>query len=361
MGAAPTFSGSYDPIDVTLLLRTLDIEPTPVDVKESDIQSGRRHYAQMVSYEPEPEPAYLGIYEAAMTRNLERMARDTLALAAALRRSIGETVTLVSLVRAGCPIGVLLRRALARAGVDVVHYGVSIVRGIGIDRMAMAHILSERPASSIAFIDGWTGKGAIAGQLAASLTGDLSRVVPRLAVLADPAGCAQLAASRDDWLIPSGIMGAVVSGLVSRTVVDEAAMRGEAMHGCRLWNHLREHDRSRDYVDTIDAMMVSLGNLTPDVAPASAAVTAAARSRRAVDGILARSGVDDVNRVKPGIAEATRAVLRRVPEHVFVRDIGDGDVAALVHLAEAASVPVIEDRELCGPYRAVTVIRKVRA
>ncbi len=31
--------------------------------------------------------------------------------------------------------------------------------------------------------------------------------------------------------------------------------------------------------------------------------------------------VDSVNRIKPGIAEATRAVLRRVPDHVFVRSL----------------------------------------
>lgn len=358
MGAHEAFSGSYDPVDVTLLLRPIEIDATPVAEKEALIQSGARHYAQMVSHEGEPDPAYLAIYDDAMARNLDRMALDTLSLAAQLRAAYGDTVTLVSLVRAGCPVGVLLRRALARDGVDVAHYGVSIVRGIGIDRVAMARVLAERPASSVVFVDGWTGKGAIAGQLSASLDRELSHVAPRLAVLADPAGRAEFAASRDDWLIPGGIMGAVVSGLVSRTVVDADAMRGDAMHGCRLWNHLREHDRSRDYVDAIDARMVSLSGRGPFAAPAPADAAAEA-SVRAVGAIVARSGVDDVNRVKPGIAEATRAVLRRVPDHVFVRDLADGDVAALVHLSRAAGVPVVEDSELCGPYRAVTVIRKI--
>ena len=35
---------------------------------------------------------------------------------------------------------------------------------------------------------------------------------PRLVVLADPCGRAWLAASAEDWLIPSGILGATVSG-----------------------------------------------------------------------------------------------------------------------------------------------------
>ena len=47
--------------------------------------------------------------------------------------------------------------------------------------------------------------------------------------------------------------------------------------------------------------------------------------------------VDSVNRIKPGIAEATRAVLRRVPDHIFVRSIDDPDVALLVGLVKRNS------------------------
>ncbi len=63
--------------------------------------------------------------------------------------------------------------------------------------------------------------------------------------------------------------------------------------------------------------------------------------------------------MKPGIAEATRAVLRRVPERVFVTDPADPDLAALVHLTGAAGVPVEPLGDALRPYRAVTVIRKV--
>jgi hypothetical protein len=355
------FSGSYAPSDVVFLLRSIEIEPTAVDRKEEEIQSGRRHYAEMVSFEKIPDPYYLEIYEDALVRNIDRMALDTIALADAIQASYGSTITLVSLVRAGCPVGVLLKRVLARRGVDVEHYGVSIVRGIGIDRVAMRRILEDRPAESIVFVDGWTGKGAIAGQLQASLDGDLAHVRPRLAVLADPAGRAEFAASREDWLIPSGIMGAVVSGLVSRTIVDESAMRGETLHACKVWTHLADHDLSRSYVDAIDERIVSFGPGgpgRPDEGIPDASI-AEAVSRRVVADVMLRSGVDDPNRVKPGIAEATRAVLRRVPDHVFVRDASDGDVSALIHLSLEAGVPVVEDADLCGPYRAITVIRKV--
>jgi hypothetical protein len=66
-----------------------------------------------------------------------------------------------SLARAGTPVGVLLRRELLRRGVDAVHYSISIIRGRGIDRVALAHLAAARGTEDAVFVDGWTGKGAI--------------------------------------------------------------------------------------------------------------------------------------------------------------------------------------------------------
>jgi hypothetical protein len=70
--------------------------------------------------------------------------------------------------------------------------------------------------------------------------------------------------------------------------------------------------------------------------------------------------VDGINRIKPGIAEATRAVLRRVPDHVFVRQMDDPDVSLLVGLAKEKGIAVTEAGDTLGQYRAVTIIKKVR-
>lgn len=69
--------------------------------------------------------------------------------------------------------------------------------------------------------------------------------------------------------------------------------------------------------------------------------------------------MDSINRIKPGIAEATRAVLRRVPDHVFVRQMDDPDVSLLVGLAKKG-IQVTEAGDTLGQYRAVTIIKKVR-
>jgi len=73
--------------------------------------------------------------------------------------------------------------------------------------------------------------------------------------------------------------------------------------------------------------------------------------------VMADGGIDDLNRIKPGIAEATRALLRRVPHAVYLKDPADPDVRHLVHLAREAGVPVVQ-RDLHN-YRAMTVIRKL--
>ncbi len=78
-----------------------------------------------------------------------------------------------------------------------------------------------------------------------------------------------------------------------------------------------------------------------------------------VHAIAERFEITNLNRVKPGIAEATRAVLRRVPERVMVRDSQDPDVQLLMHLTERAGVEVEESGAALGPYRAVTIIQKV--
>jgi hypothetical protein len=58
--------------------------------------------------------------------------------------------------------------------------------------------------------------------------------------------------------------------------------------------------------------------------------------------------------VKPGIGEATRALLRRVPERLLLRQ-DDDEVRHLRWLAERSRVPVTIDTDL--PYRAAVIIR----
>lgn len=355
---------SYLPEDVTFLLTPIRIATTEVAEKERLIQSGHAHYSEMISQERRPDARYLAIYEQALDRHLPRIAADIARLAHRLVQDIdegtlGQQLSLCSLVRAGIPYGVLLRRTLTRLGVDVAHYGVSIIRDRGLDRVAMAKVCAERPEADILFIDGWTGKGAISGELGRAwqaITGQPARLV----VLADPSGHAWLAGSFDDWLIPSGILGANVSGLISRSILRPDLVGANDFHAAMTVDHLADIDRSRDFIDRVMAG-VEEALKTTAAADRDPARSAGHRAQAAscVKAIATLYQVDNLNRIKPGIAEATRAVLRRRPHKVFLSDAQDPDLAALIHLCQQDAIDIEVNANLTGPFRAITLIEKV--
>jgi len=250
----------------------------------------------------------------------------------------------------------LLERVLHR---DVVHYSVSIVRDRGIDEAALRTILARHVPASIVFVDGWTGKGVIARELERSVAHFNARHRVRidagLFVLSDLAGAAACASSDADYLIPSSILNATVSGLVSRTVIGGDSGPDD-YHGCLYYQEFAAHDRSRGFADDIVAAAMEIaaaGELAP--VPVDRA-RAAATSHACLRDLAQRYAVADVNLIKPGIGEATRVLLRRVPRLLILRDPDAADVAHLKLLAQEKEVPVEIDRTL--PYQGVSLIRR---
>ena len=364
----PSGLGSYSEEDVTFLLSRLSTEEveklyTAPENKEVLIQRGIAHYSEMLSREQQPDARYLQIFEQALSRYGERMGRDIAWLAVNLGDRITGQITLLSLVRAGVPLGVLLVRALREMGRAADHYGISIIRDRGVDINALKYTLSRHSADSIVFVDGWTGKGAISDELETFLDAHPELgVIARLVTLADPAGRAWLSASSEDWLIPSGILGSTVSGLISRSVLRKGWQDSSEFHATAPLDELAEYDLSRRFVDTIHAhvikaLPVAIANLanaercsetdTKDVAKQASAV---------IKNIAGEFDIKNINRIKPGIAEATRAVLRRLPERIIIASSTDEDLAALVHLATRSGVPIEQRGVSIAPYRAITII-----
>lgn len=350
-------SGSYLAEDVHFLLRPVAMELTDVLEKERLIQTHQKHYSEMISQEDAPSPIHMQLFERAMDQNGARMAADVQALALALDAHYqGPSIALVSFVRAGLPLGTLLRRALKRLGRNVEHYGISIVRDRGIDSVALEAVIAAHGAESVVFVDGWTGKGAIAGEIDRCLGRDPRFPHgPRLVVLADPCGRAWLAASAEDWIIPSGILGATVSGLVSRSIwpVDGG------LHGCVVYDNLRPHDVTRRFIERIESARSDVSVNAAQPWSAAQATQLQSDALSVVNRLAAKFAISNLNRIKPGIAEATRAVLRRVPDQVLVRDRDDADVQLLIHLTDRAGIEVRQVGDELGPYRAVTIIRGV--
>jgi hypothetical protein len=369
-GGGPGAFGSYPPQDVGWLLTDLSAArlEAPAHEREAAIQSGRASYAESLPQEYEPSPEYQALFRAALDESKERIAQavaDVAEQVLALRA--GEPV-LVSLARAGTPVGVLMRRWARHAhGLDVPHYTMSIVRGLGIDKNALRWLLTRHRPEQIMFVDGWTGKGAIARELAAAVRdfaeSDGVSISPELAVLADPGHCVRVFGTRDDFLIPSACLNSTVSGLVSRTVFNRALIGPHDLHGAKFYRELAGRDVSNEFVDAVAACF-------PDIRPAAPALLGEPTwaGWKAVERIAREQGLGPgpsaVNLVKPGVGETTRVLLRRVPWKVLARpsllatdDAGRllrGDLAHVLLLARQRNVPVEPIEDL--PYSCVGLI-----
>lgn len=350
----PSF-GSYEPDEVTWLLQNLADAALEADTadRERAIQLEGANYAESLPVEYVPSESYEELYRDALGRSADRIA-EAVGIVTDLVLRDRPNAVLVSLARAGTPVGILMRRwAEQQRGVRLQHYTASIVRGVGIDETALRWLAAHHDASQVVFVDGWTGKGAITRELTDALdrfaASDGVRFGDELAVLADPAGCTPLHGTRDDYLVPSACLNSTVSGLVSRTVFNRAWTPEGTLHGAKQYRELGARDHSRSFVATIAERFAAVrprvdAALAADAGPASRAVDW--RGMRTVEAIGAEYGITDLHLVKPGVGETTRVLLRRVPWQVLVRDPEDVDIAHVVALARERGVPVVTRPDL---------------
>ena len=107
--------------------------------------------------------------------------------------SAGPTSVLASLARAGTPVGILMRRwaAASRTALDAAALrACPSCAAAASTRVALRYLAAHHDPAAVVFVDGWTGKGAIARELAGRRCGGHgARSRPDLAVLADPGRC----------------------------------------------------------------------------------------------------------------------------------------------------------------------------
>ncbi|WP_430625633.1 phosphoribosyltransferase [Streptomyces sp. NBC_01264] len=353
----PAFS-SYAAEDVGWLLQDLsDVElEAPTEEREEAIQAGGAHYAESLPVEFQPSPEYQQLYQSALTASAARMARAVGTVTETVLAERSPSPVLVSLARAGTPVGVLMRRwAQARHGLDLPHYAVSIVRGRGIDANALRWLAAHHDPADVVFVDGWTGKGAITRELREAL-GEFEGFNPEIVVLADPGSCVETYGTREDFLIPSACLNSTVSGLVSRTVLRSDLVGPADFHGAKFYRELAGADVSVAFVDTVSAHFEEVAEaVDAEVKELLAADrTPTWVGWRAVERISEEYGIHDVNLVKPGVGETTRVLLRRVPWKILAQRGAGADLDHVRLLAEQRGVPVEEVDGL--PYSCVGLI-----
>ena len=142
----PAF-GSYPRDEVAWLLSDLsghELE-APTEEREEAIQSGGAHYAESLPVEYQPSAEYQELFAVALAESAGRLAHAVGVVTELVLAQRGPRTVLASLARAGTPVGILMRRWAQRMhGLDLPHYAVSIVRGRGIDTVALRY-LAARP------------------------------------------------------------------------------------------------------------------------------------------------------------------------------------------------------------------------
>mgnify|MGYP000949499917 CR=1 FL=1 len=242
-----------------------------IEQKEKAIQSNLKHYSEIVNLENPPTKEYLDIfYKVLNNKNvMDLFTDDILTLAAKILSDIkseyektkDNNVMLVSLVRAGTPIGILLKRILEQQEfiknnhINLKHYSVSIIRDKDIDENAINHIIQKNKSENIYFIDGWTGKGVITKELTHAILNFNQKYQTNLKdtlyVLADIVLLPNVkAGSYLDYLIPSSILNSTVSGLISRTILNHLILPND-FHGSIYYENLNQYDVSNEFIKTV--------------------------------------------------------------------------------------------------------------
>ena len=321
---------TYSKEDVIFLLKDISNMIVEEDnlTRERKIQSGT-HYSEMIPVEYKVSDEYLTLYREKLKENKEKLAFAIGVMSEKILKRHNQNPILVSLARAGTPIGILAKRYIKqRYNIDLPHYTISIIRDRGIDINAIKYIINKHHNSqNIQFIDGWTGKGTIANELKKACI-ELENTFntefdPSLAVLADPCGYSNIYGIRDDFLIPSACLNSTVSGLISRTVLRDDLIGQDDFHGAKYYSELKKVDESNNYIDTIQSCFKGqyknidreIENWTEDK------ITQIGNDD--VENIKDKYDIDDINFIKPGVGETTRVLLRRVPYKILVDDINN--------------------------------------
>jgi Protein of unknown function (DUF2983). len=390
---------SYLTEDVVLLLKDItgSVQPQPTAEREKLIQSGK-HYSEMLPIEYVPTEKYMAVYREALEKYAKQVADAVGVLSDRIMEARGRDVVLVSLARAGTPVGILIRRYIRlKYKTDVPHYSISIIRGRGIDRNAMRYLLDRYRPEQLLFVDGWIGKGAILGELEKDIR-DYPHVNPEIAVVADPAGVTELCGTHEDILIPSSCLNSTVSGLISRTFLRDDIIGEKDFHGAVYYGELKDSDLSYEFIETIekyffveDPVLSSESRKPENDRPEKKENREPKKSRteekesrdiqnvrlegkgtdstetsvlkgKGIDEvreIAAFFGIEDINFVKPGIGETTRVLLRRVPWKVLIdeRYRGNPELSHVVRLAEEKQVPV--EYYPLTHYKCCGIIKKV--
>lgn len=337
---------SYKPEQVTFLLSKYHGDLLSVLEKESKLRTGA-YYGDMLSKEEKPEDEYTAIFDNILDINAAKIAPYFLHLSEMINKARPNDLTLVSLARAGTPVGVIITEILrSKFNREVNHYSVSAIHKYGVDSYAMKYLLENHTPESLTFLDGWVSQGRITKTLVDTLK-DQPDIDPSLFCISDPSGIQNAIATREDILLPSAILNATVSGLLSRTVNNN-----DGYHYAASYEDQLDVDRSQIFVERVvtEALKLDKANIGELL---DHKIQRPLALKQITDWCEKYNTTPD--NVKAGIGEVSRSLLRRDPRFVMVDSDSIDQADHMFYLAKKRNIELIVEK-LDGPYKAFSIL-----
>ena len=150
--------------------------------------------------------------------------------------------------------------------------------------------------------------------------------------------------------MPNSVLNSTVSGLISRTVLNEKFIGEDDFHGAINIEYLATCDYSQYYVAKIAEKFKKVDNIK------SSEDIELEYANDITKDIKEKYKVRDINKIKLSIGEASRVLLRRKAKVLLLKDINDREVKQLVVMARAKNI-LIEEFSACE-YKAIAIIEE---
>ena len=323
---------TYNLNDVEFLLTDVTGKVPQVTVEEKKERVNRGEYPRSILIEEyKMDKKYLDTCLQLGQDYIKQTAIAVGNLAEQLYKYKTENLVLVSIVRSGIPIGILVKRYLKnKYNIDVYHYAISLIEGL--DKNGMKYILSKHKPEYIQFIDSWTGKGTVTRDVINSAK-DYEGVDASLAVLSDCLNLTKYCGIREDIAIPQAPINACITGLVSMPIHNNPFVGKENFDGAIYLEELEEMDVSQKYLDLVEKEFdysCNANGYTDNIEKVEEITK------------IAKDYNVNLSQLNPGINEAARAILRRKVAKLLVKNKNDFQVKEIIELAKLKNIEIEE-------------------
>jgi len=331
------FHGSYLPTDVEFLLNVKNHQEISITEKEYLLLNHKIHYSEILTKEMEIEEEYLSIFYNYHEINKTKICKHILTIAEYLTKQ--KNIVLVSLARAGTPYGVILKRILTSIFQQPIeHYSISIIKDRGLDTLAINHIIQKHGKDvQLNFIDGWTGFGNIANELRRSMSEGFSEISFKFITISDIAGVADICGSREDYMIPSCLLNATISGLISRTLIN---IDRTNFHSVKYFSEKQDQDYSLWYIDQLEkeVHLIKKNTLIQDVFIKNRQYRN--QYLQTIQEVISNYKLNESYTIKPGLGETIRCLIRRNPVFIIIKNPYDSQIKPILYLCKKKNIPI---------------------